>query len=335
MDLERYITGLLAKTDCVIIPGFGGFIANRVPARVDPARNIIHPPSKKISFNCEIRHNDGLLASHIALMEKIPYEESMNRIKRAVGALQNGIEEKGIYEFGSIGCFRMNPENKLLFTPDPGFRMIPDFFGLEPLTIQPIEVLDKSDAKHGIRELDSQFFYQKRERKHLLIAASAAIFLLAGSFILFALNRSWLHEFKINYSSFDIFKEENKSYSARDTLFTVLQPAAVPDTVEIWLNKISSDTLKTRSVADDEEPAVISSGEKQYFIIGGCFKIYANVEKFIRKEKKRGFNPEIVDKTGNGLYRVCYDKYSTRYEALKTLKKIRGSMNGDAWLLEG
>ncbi|NLA48282.1 MAG: hypothetical protein GX876_02335, partial [Bacteroidales bacterium] len=62
MDITSFIRELLFSHDCVIVPGFGGFVGNYAPARIDRATSTFYPPSKQISFNRNLRNNDGLLA---------------------------------------------------------------------------------------------------------------------------------------------------------------------------------------------------------------------------------------------------------------------------------
>ncbi len=66
MKIDQHISDLLYCYDCVIIPDFGGFVANYRSAEIDKKRNILYPPSKGIIFNKNLVHNDGLLANKIA-----------------------------------------------------------------------------------------------------------------------------------------------------------------------------------------------------------------------------------------------------------------------------
>jgi hypothetical protein len=66
MDIIPLIRELLMSHDCVVVPGFGGFLANYSPARVDKASSTLHPPRKVLSFNKNLVHNDGLLIGVMA-----------------------------------------------------------------------------------------------------------------------------------------------------------------------------------------------------------------------------------------------------------------------------
>mgnify|MGYP003287733752 CR=1 FL=1 len=66
-NLARHIELLLRDNDCVILPGFGGFIAHTVPAYYASEEHLYYPPTRNISFNASITMNDGLLAQPMML----------------------------------------------------------------------------------------------------------------------------------------------------------------------------------------------------------------------------------------------------------------------------
>ena len=66
MILAKHITDLLYRYDCVIVPEFGGFITNRIGAKLNESTQTFYPPTKQITFNSHLKHNDGLLANYIA-----------------------------------------------------------------------------------------------------------------------------------------------------------------------------------------------------------------------------------------------------------------------------
>ena len=47
-NISKHIFELLYEHDCVIIPNFGGFVANYFPARLDELNNRVFPPSKHL-----------------------------------------------------------------------------------------------------------------------------------------------------------------------------------------------------------------------------------------------------------------------------------------------
>ena len=66
MQLSQYISNLLYRYDCVVVPEFGAFLAHKIPAKIQENKNSFYPPSKRLSFNAQLQINDGVLANHIS-----------------------------------------------------------------------------------------------------------------------------------------------------------------------------------------------------------------------------------------------------------------------------
>ena len=84
MKMETYISDLLYRHNCVIIPGLGGIITNYRSAQIHPVSHILRPPSKSIRFNVNLQEDDGLLANYVSSCESISFASAQNRIKRFV-----------------------------------------------------------------------------------------------------------------------------------------------------------------------------------------------------------------------------------------------------------
>ena len=84
MQLQNYISDLLYRYDCVIVPEFGAFVTQRVSAEVNATNHSFLAPRKALLFNEQIKNNDGLLAQYIADAEKIPFEAALNKISSQV-----------------------------------------------------------------------------------------------------------------------------------------------------------------------------------------------------------------------------------------------------------
>ena len=137
--IDRYIKELLFEQDCVVIPDFGGFIANYVSADIHPIRHTFAPPSKNIAFNEMLRLNDGLLASHVAQFERISREEALSKIKDFTSHLREELKQKQKYRLAEIGTLFLNQEQKIQFEPENRINYLNDSFGLPELLYKPIE----------------------------------------------------------------------------------------------------------------------------------------------------------------------------------------------------
>ena len=82
--METYISDLLYRHDCVIIPGLGGIITNYRSAQIHPVSHTLRPPSKSIRFNVNLQEDDGLLANYVSSCESISFASAQIKIERFV-----------------------------------------------------------------------------------------------------------------------------------------------------------------------------------------------------------------------------------------------------------
>ena len=112
-----HIEYLLQFHECVILPGIGAFVTEYVPSRLDPDSGIITPPSKIISLNQAIRHDDGMLATSIARKEKIKFEEARSLLYKEINIISTTLFTRKEYCLGKIGRLTADQENKIDFFP--------------------------------------------------------------------------------------------------------------------------------------------------------------------------------------------------------------------------
>ena len=91
-DLGQYVSDLLHRHDCVIVPGFGGILANYRPASIHPTQHLFQPPSKRLVFNRSLTGNDGLLANHIASLEQVNYKTALDFIEKEVSKIVHHLQ---------------------------------------------------------------------------------------------------------------------------------------------------------------------------------------------------------------------------------------------------
>jgi hypothetical protein len=136
--VEKHIKNLLYNHDCVIIPEFGGLITRYVPARINPVKNTLVPPSKKIAFNEKLVLNDGLLISTIAYANGISKEEAKQLVTSFVHKARTHLNGENRFEMADVGVFRYNAEHKLVFEYTEGDNLLEGSFGLPEIVARPI-----------------------------------------------------------------------------------------------------------------------------------------------------------------------------------------------------
>ena len=138
-DLEKHIARLLLDNDCVIVPGFGGFMAHSIPAKYDEDTCLFTPPIRIVGFNPQLTMNDSLLAQEYVNTYDISFPEALKQIATDVESLKRRIDEERIYELLGIGKFIINDDSSLKFVPEETGVITPALYGLDAITVKPME----------------------------------------------------------------------------------------------------------------------------------------------------------------------------------------------------
>ena len=117
IELSHHIEKLLLKNDCVIVPEFGAFVTQRIPARIIEKEGLFFPPYKSVGFNSQLQMNDGTLIHSYMESARITYSQAEEHVKHAVDIMRRRLLEENIYDLGSIGTFERYGDGSLEFTP--------------------------------------------------------------------------------------------------------------------------------------------------------------------------------------------------------------------------
>ena len=297
MIIANYISDLLYRYDCVIIPDFGGFVANRVGAQVNNFTHTFSPPTKQITFNGLLKHNDGLLANYIASSENISFEKASTAISLSVIRWQNELQSKAV-KIENLGSLSLNENKKIVFEPTTHVNYLTDSFGLTAF---------KSPAipryKQQIKPLVPST--NKGQRKGIPVlakyAATVAILLTIGV---------------TKYNDYQ-YKQQNEAFANQEKKLQ---------------KKIQSATFVIANPLPTINLNVVKE-TNSFHVVAGSFQFVENAKKKVKQLKVKGFNAKIIGVNKWGLTQVAFDSYSSRNEATNHLYKIRKAVSKDAWLL--
>lgn len=128
--LDAILGTLLLRNNCVIIPSFGGFVANNVSAKVDVKNGLITPPTKALSFNKNLSNNDGLIVHHLAKEKHISFDEAQQLIALEVQQIKASLKEEKRVHFHNVGFLYINSAGKIAFEQDRFFNLLLSSYGL-------------------------------------------------------------------------------------------------------------------------------------------------------------------------------------------------------------
>lgn len=297
-NITHYISELLFIHDCVIIPGFGGFVGNDVSAKINKDTGAISPPSKQILFNKNLTNNDGLLINHIAQQENLSQEKIKKSVFDFKENLNSQLGETKNIRLEKIGLFSLGSEGNLTFAQDHSANYSLESFGMKPIQKQSTQVKKINKPSQERKYSSSKKQGSKSTRK---IWRAAAILLPL-----------------IGLSLASILKQQE--------IDQVYSQMADMNPFNIIANEVVSEELIDTKVIVPENIFV------KHYIIAGSFQEDANAKKMMTRLQELNYNPAIVGKNPYGSIRICYDSYNTREDALLALQEIR-KINESAWLL--
>jgi hypothetical protein len=306
VDIKAFIRELLFGHDCVIVPGFGGFIGNFSPARIDENSGTFYPPVKKISFNRNLNHNDGLLISKISQATGVNYGDARHMVEEFVKELTGRLSRGEKLVFDHIGVFVNNHENNVQFEPEANINYHPGSFGLESFQLFPVK--DYDVRKRVISHVSRESLRISTTRKNLWRAA-VLIPVLA---LLIAIPLKT-----------DRFNPDVEA--------TSLNPLV---TAEFENNKKAIDEAvvivpdSNITVMAEIPPAPVE--EAQYSVITGSFKSEENALSHMESLKANGYEPEI-HQASNGFFRVTATTCRNMQTAVSTRDSISKKFPG-TWI---
>ena len=317
MDITAFIRELLFGHDCVIVPGFGGFLGNYTPARIDKKSGTFYPPVKQISFNRNLNHNDGLLVGRISGSSGINYGDARNLVEEFAGEIRRKLEKGEKVVFDHIGSFVNNQEGNIQFEPDRSSNYYLDSYGLESFQLMPLAGYDVRTRITRPVQRDPQ---RQASMRKILWRAAVIVPLLSVLVIVplkTDLFRSRVETTNMNPLVSAEFEQNRK---------------AVDEGVkmdQVQAEEIVSPVITEEPKAEIAEPAATVE-TNAYILITGSFKSEENAMSQVNMLKSEGFSPEIVV-APNGFFRVCAMSCSDMNTAITKKDSIAAKFPG-AWI---
>ena len=321
MLVEKTVFSLLQTHECVIVPGFGGFISKRKSANIDFTTGIATPPYKEIGFNIKLQDNDGVLINSYSAQHLLSYKESEQKINQQVSEWNMVLSEGQPLQLQQIGHFWKDREGNVQFEQDRSFNYLLEAFGLASLEFVPVQ--EKSETVE-ILEINPK----PARRNYIKYAAAAAIVLPLAFYSYWIPAKTPAFEAgMISYHDFNpLRKKESGKYA-----FQPIQLSSVDFHEELSVPMAQNPTpeLQTSKVTQTETTAPITP--VQMHLIAGCFSSAINAERLANKLNSLGFQATILHE--GGLHKVSAGGAFSE-EGLSSVKQKAQSLSIDLWLLK-
>ena len=334
--IDKHINELLYDHDCVIVPDFGGFVANYASAKIHPVQHTFTPPSKNISFNRNLKTNDGLLASRIVAIENITYPSALKHISHFVDSTNAQLKKGEKVKVDEAGVLFLDIERNIQFQQS-STNFLLDAFGLPQF--QSPAIKREPIGRRIEKELTLRAPIAQERKKTSIkryVALAIAIPFLA-SIIWIPLKTDLLKG--ISYSNLNPFatkeiKKEAIKESPKTTLViplvekdTVIKVAVEQPTLPVTATLVEPVKADTTAVVKKNDVNL----DFRFHLVAGCFQIENNAINFVASLQQQSISAEIIGKNKNGLFVVSCANLATYKEATKELSSLRKQLP-NTWL---
>ncbi len=346
MDISLYTVELLYKHDCVIIPGFGGFVCSYQPAVINTGRNTISPPSKMVSFNRSLQTNDGLLANYISAQTGLTFAEVCDHIAAWVNFSNTLLTANEKVNLNRIGSFYKDDEGNLQFEVND-VNFLKSSYGLRTITVEPVIKKKEETVVRKIRlRKPGRILSPTAWRMAAAVLLVACISSLA-TMMWMGVNVQPLKLDEANTIGFvnRIFKTEEhvaKLVPVETETTPDIQPAT-----DIVNQEVTTPTANTPPPVPTEEPVaqpqpivvekpvptITGNGQSVYYIIIGAFKDEQNAANAKTKLLQKFPEENILFEKHGTLTKVGYYAGNNAAIAKEELNSAHAE-DGSYWLLK-
>lgn len=338
MDISLYISRLLFRYDCVIVPDFGGFIANYNSAKYSSDSHVFAPPSKEIAFNSNLTVNDGLLTNYIARYKNCSFSEARIEIANFVQFVNSCLDKGTPFVFEGIGIFTRQ-SGTLTFSPDNTINRLIEAFGL-PVLQMPLSE----------KEMAAAIYVSPANVKNNFVKKALVILPMALILALLPMKMSKIPTSTLtatsNFLSFSNTSDQKKHLLNNPrSLSEVIDKLSEAEYALYYSDEVnlksSTDIDTTKNISINKDSIIIetvklteinhietnptkyseSSNNNKYFIIAGSFVEMSRVNVFCDELIGKKFTPEIIDR--DHKLRISVGSFKTSDEANIALSKFR------------
>jgi hypothetical protein len=341
MKIEIYLSQLLYTHECVVVPEFGGFLTRQFPAQINQATHMFVPPSKRISFNQQLRNNDGLLTMHVAKRNNISYQEAQLAVMAAVTQWHQTLKQGNQLQLQDIGRFYYSSEGALQFKAVVDVNFSTDTFGMGVFRATPIvqhnRLVNMNQTNAAVDATKPSTRKPKRRRDWL---RSAAVLIPISGLLFLAVIKTDFDK-QITQSAAALF-----SPRAVVPELTVTPSIQKFEAAEIELNrKASAETqvleepqttpapeLPTPvNVEVETAPLAIDAAGKPFQVIAGSFSTLFNANKLAQSFPSQAFT---IDPGHGKLIKVSLGGFDTREEAAAFIASNKDALPVGTWVFK-
>lgn len=334
LRIITHIERLLLVHDCVIVPKFGGFVLQVVPAVREAENHTFRPLRKEIGFNMTLQHNDGLLAESYMQVYHVNYRQAQLMLEEDITDMTSSLQRNGKLSLGVLGSFSIGQEGQMVFRPEETDLFSVNSYGLPAFhfpVLMPLQVEREEVSLLTEKKKDTFYIPVSRKLLRAMVASAAAI-------ALFLLVSTPVKD--VNQDAYTASFIPTEMVSYKSAVATEQQKEEIAEVVVAPEGSVPAPVVNATPAPRKQE--VVSKPEirteqaktnvKMYHIVIASFPSETQADEYIAGVNK-GECKHVSKVVRDGKYRIYADRFDNRKDAETYMATLRQNPKyKDAWL---
>lgn len=331
LRIVAHIERLLWTQDCVILPGWGGFVRQTQPATYDAATHTFRPAHKELMFNATLQHTDGLLTEAYRKAYGVDYPQAQLLVEADSQALRSELQAARQVSLGRLGTISLGDEEQLIFTPGDEAWLNADVYGLKALTLMPLLEEQPTLAPQAAAPIQKQSVYYIPIHRRLLQGLTGAA---AAVLLFFCVSTPVTEVSRTAYTASFMPTELTPSLREVPTSAPIASPIVAEEQPIEQEASIAVAEEKPEAVQQPVAPVAKKpvAPRKMYHLVIASFPTEAQADEFMGTVDRQQYR-QMGKVTRKGKCRVYAARFDNRAEAERQLAQLRQTDRyKDAWL---
>ncbi len=313
--LSLLLEELLRKHSCVVLPGFGGWVTRRRPARIVGQPPMAYPPTLEVAFNAQLVQQDGLLVHAYAARMGCSFAEAAEAVSAETKRWKASLDRGETLVVGRLG--KLIPQGAEWHWIDMGApNLLLDAYGWSPFMLVPAaaSIQPKTPVVRSLGRTAARW------------AAAVALPLALAASGWWAWNQSGAQQANVLHSLFS---------APAKALYQPAAPDALPvsPTLSEQLAGLASTPALPASAPEPPPTAAPSPVAGNEELIVGCFLHKNNADELLQQLLDKGFPAHLSGQNPAGLWRVSAARVSDQ-NRMEWKEKVR-DQGLSCWAFKG
>ncbi len=332
----------------LVLPNFGGFVLRSNPSHFSSTGGGLMPPSKTLSFNAQLKQNDGILALWLQNQLKCTSSEALSNLIEFADYCKSVLSTRKRLSIEGVGFFYLDFENNTCFEPQLDTNFLADSFGLTQVSLIEITETVTEVKKELVLEdrigNDAIITEIKKQRNYRRVVAPLALLVAIFSILalivtntkisgqlkstIFGNNETAVYS-PLTYPELTL-AETKKTTSEYVTDANGIAPLEIEND-KVLAVKVFETTTNSSPVMEHSTHKLFKHNSRNFEVVLGCFSVLDNAKRMLKKLKRQNINAVISEQNAKGMYVVSNGDFETKEDAMARLEKI-DSLCPNAWV---